>query len=119
MKKTIFYLTSIFLILFTLNGCQDTDLSKIKNDTSVKTGGTLILIGNVPFQKTALQLKDSDLQVQLLFKTKEELNLAMSKIGKKVKVEGILKQKTKQTADGKITLKDYKIIVDTIKYKRR
>ena len=30
-----------------------------------------------------------------------------------------LKQKTKQTADGKITLKDYKIIVDTIKYKRR
>ena len=114
-KKLIYCL--IFSICLITLGCNEKDIEKIKNNKTISLSGKLISIGNSPFERLALAFKDNQ-QIFLTIQTKAEKKKLLSNIGKKVKVKGILKKTKLTTADGKIVINEYTIIVNQIKFKR-
>ena len=114
-KKFVYCI--IFCTCFITLGCNEKDIEKIKNNKVINLSGKLILVGNSQFERLALVFKDNQ-QIFLTIQTKSEKKKLLSNIGKKVKVKGILSKKQLTTADDKIVIKEYTLIVKEIKFKR-
>ena len=110
------YILVSFLFLFAaLIGCNENEISKIKNNKIVNIKGKLTLVGNAPFEKIALHFGQNS-QVFLVFKTNKELKKAKSKLGKSVKIKGKFQKIKLDTPLNKASISEYRIIVNKIKY---
>ncbi len=103
-----FLLICLLLVVFV--SCSDKQLSKLKNGDDVRLKGRLTMLGNAPFHYMGL-IVDPSYQVSLVFRTEADKEAAQKLLGKNIKLEGELSIKDIQTADGKNSLKLYKVIV--------
>ena len=106
----------LLLLILTSIACTPEDLSTIKNGDTLKLNGTLHMVGNAPFQHLALRTINNQ-TIKLIFKYKKEESKAIEKIGHRVNIKGIIQIKELKTADNKYTLSEYKLTVNSIRYK--
>lgn len=112
MFKRLMQLCVCVTILFLLSSCTEKELSKLKDNSPVTLKGRVAMVGNTPFNYMALMLPENQ-QVKLVFRTHEQKDLLSKRLGKKVKLKGVLKVQDMVTADGKHRGTLYKVLVES------
>ena len=114
MKKIIIIALSITLCILTI-GCNNPKLDSLKHNQDITISGKITLIGNAPFQQTALLADTHQYTLPLIIKHNNNKKLIQENMGKKLTLTGKLQIKDFKTADLKKTIREIKLIVEKIK----
>ena len=101
-------------LLIGITGCnQDIDLNAYKHGQHITAQGPLYLVGNAPFSKLVIRIKNKDLA--LIFKSETQQNTVMKHQNKVLRVTGTLIITTVPLAQPHKTRNLYKLELDTWK----